>query len=302
MNSTDNADATPLIPVGSVLVGLAFFALMDAAMKSVAITLGAYNAIFWRVLIAVVLVGIFYALRRPKIPTRSTMKIHIQRGILMVFMAFLFFWALIRVPIAEAVALTFISPIIALYLAAVFLGETVHKNAIYASVLGLAGVGVIAWGKMSGEYTSDELWGFIAVIISAVLYAANLVIQRRQALVADPVEISFYQNLIFVVCYALVAPFFAVIPSAEMFPLLLGAALLSIISALFIAWGYRRAEAQILINLEYSMFIWAAIFGWAFFSEPVTVATLIGTILIVIGCVLASRRGKRKLPVVTNKV
>jgi len=274
------------------MTGLAFFCLMDVTMKSLSISLGAYNAIFWRVMLALFLVSVLYFARRPKMPAGPTLKIHLQRGIITVFMAFLFFWALVRVPIAEAVALSFIAPIIALYLAAVFLGETIHRNAIIASILGLAGVVVIGWGKMSGDYTNDELLGFGAVLLSALLYAANLVIQRSQALLADPIEISFFQNLVVGVSYALVAPFLAVVPDIQYAPEFLAAALLSIISALFIAWGYARAQAQVLINLEYSAFIWAAIFGWVFFSEPVTLPTIFGTVLIVAGCILATRRGR----------
>ena len=278
--------------MGSVLVGLAFFNLMDAAMKSLSITLGTYNAILWRVLLSLVLVGVLYVIGRPKMPTRSTMYLHLQRGIVTVFMAFLFFWGLVRVPIAEAIALSFIAPIIALYLAAVMLGEQIHRNAIYASILGLAGVLVIGFGKVRGGYTSDELLGFGAILLSALLYAVNLVIQRTQALAAGPVEVSFYQNLIVSACYILFAPFFAVMPSLADVPMLFAASVLSIASAMFMAWGYRRAEAQILINLEYSSFIWAALFGWLFFSEPVSFTTIAGAALIVGGCVIATRRGR----------
>ncbi|MEW4468529.1 DMT family transporter [Parasphingorhabdus sp. JC815] len=282
--------SAPIFPIGSVLTGLMFFSLMDVTMKSLSISLGAYNAMFWRGLLSIILVGMLYFARRPRMPSGSTLKIHIQRGIITVFMAFLFFWALVRVPLAEAVALTFIAPIIALYMAAVFLGETIHRNAIIASVLGLAGVVIIGWGKMSGEYSDDELLGFGAVLLAALLYAGNLVIQRSQALLAGPIEISFFQNLVVGVCYAVVAPFFAVAPDMQYAPLLLAAALLSIISGMFFAWGYARAEAQVLINLEYSAFVWAAIFGWVFFREPVTLPTVSGAVLIVTGCILATRR------------
>ena len=292
VSSDPEQQNAPLFPIGSVLSGLAFFCLMDVAMKSLSISQGAYNAIFWRVLLALFLVGILYFARRPKMPARPTLKIHLQRGVIMVFMAFLFFWALVRVPIAEAVALSFIAPIIALYLAAVFLREAIHRNAIFASILGLSGVVVIGWGKMTGDYTHDELLGFGAVLLSALLYAANLVIQRSQALLADPIEISFFQNLVVSISYALVAPFSAVVPDVQYVPEFLAAALLSIISALFMAWGYARAQAQVLINLEYSAFIWAAILGWAFFSEPVMLPTILGAVLIVAGCILATRRGR----------
>jgi S-adenosylmethionine uptake transporter len=73
-------------------------------------------------------------------------------------------------------------------------------------------------------------------------------------------------------------------------PGLLGAAVLGITSVLLLSWAYGRAEARILIPVEYTAFIWAAIFGWLVFAEEVTLATLIGTVLIVVGCLLATRQ------------
>jgi S-adenosylmethionine uptake transporter len=244
---------------------------------------------------------IFFA-RRPKMPGRAARKVHLQRGIIVVFMSYLFFWGLARVPLAEAIALSFIAPIIALYLAAVFLGETIHRNAIYASLLGFSGVLVIAGGRVSGEYDEQALLGMGAVLASAVLYAGNLVIQRQQALLAGPIEISFSQNLIVGASFLLLAPFFAVVPDQEFLPYIGAGAILSIISAVFIAWGYARAEAKNLINLEYSAFIWAAIFGWLFFREPITLTTVAGAILIVAGCILATRRDRKVAHIETTAV
>jgi len=283
----------PLLPVGSVLFGLLTFSMMDVAMKSLSLELGAYNAILWRVLAAFVLVSVIFFARRPKMPGKAARKVHLQRGIIIVFMSYLFFWGLARVPLAEAIALSFIAPIIALYLAAVFLGETIHRNAIYASVLGFAGVLVIAWGRASGTFEKEALLGIGAILISAVLYAGNLVIQRQQALLAGPIEISFAQNLVVGASFLLLAPFFAVVPEVQSLPLIGAAAIFSIISSLLIAWGYARAEAQNLINLEYSAFIWAAIFGWLFFREPITLTTVSGALMIVAGCILATRRDRK---------
>jgi len=298
-----NADENlPLLPVGSVLIGLLAFASMDVVMKSLAISMGAYNAILWRVLASLVLVSLVFFARRPKMPGPAARKVHLQRGIIVVFMSYLFFWGLARVPLAEAIALSFIAPIIALYLAAVFLGETIHRNAIYASMLGFGGVLVIAGGRATGDYDEAALLGIGAILLSAVLYAGNLVIQRRQALLAGPIEISFSQNLIVGAAFLLLAPFFAVLPDRADLPLIGAGAILSIIAAVFIAWGYRRAEAKNLINLEYSAFIWAAIFGWLFFREPITLATVAGTVLIVAGCYLATRRERKVAHIETTAV
>lgn len=290
------------MPAGSVLFGLLSFAMMDVVMKSLAMDLGVYNAILWRVLTAFTVVSVIFFARRPRMPGRAARTVHLQRGIIMVFMSYLFFWGLARVPLAEAIALSFIAPIIALYLAAVFLGETIHRNAIYASALGFAGVLVIAWGRASGDYDEEALLGIGSILASAVLYAINLVIQRRQALLAGPIEISFAQNLVVGSTFLLLAPFFAVLPDKQFLPYIGAGAILSIISAVFIAWGYARAEAKNLINLEYSAFVWAAIFGWLFFREPITLSTIFGTILIVAGCILATRRDRKVAHIETTAV
>jgi len=274
----------------AVILGLACFSMMDVVMKSLGLAIGTYNAILWRVMAALLLAATLYFAQRPRKPERRVMKLHIQRGILTIFMAYSFFWGITIVPLAEAIALSFVAPLIALYLAAIFLGEHISRIAILASVLGFSGVLVVAVGRMQYGYSEGVVWGFAAILFSALLYAINLVMQRRQAQLAGPVEISFFQNLIMVCGYGAAAPFAAKIPDMEFVPQIIIGAVLSVLSAMLISWGYARAQAQILVNLEYSAFIWAAIFGWIFFSEEVTVATLLGTMLIVAACLLVARR------------
>ena len=67
---------------------------------------------------------------------------------------------------------------------------------------------------------------------------------------------------------------------------------------LLLSWAYARAEAQILIPVEYTAFVWAAFFGWLFFAEPVTWPVLLGTALIVGGSLIAARTK----PVPVNQV
>jgi S-adenosylmethionine uptake transporter len=75
-------------------------------------------------------------------------------------------------------------------------------------------------------------------------------------------------------------------------------AALAVISLLLLSWAYARAEAQILIPVEYTAFVWAAFFGWLFFAEPVTLPVLLGTALIVGGSLIAARAK----PVPVNQV
>jgi S-adenosylmethionine uptake transporter len=191
-------------------------------------------------------------------------------------------------PLAEAVALTFIAPLISLYLAAVFLKEPVRKTAVFASVLGFGGVLVIVLSQAGGDAERD-LWGAASVLTSALLYAYNIILMRQQALVAKPLEIAFYQYVVVVAVLALAAPFIAVPPPAGEWPELVFAAVLALVSLMLLAWAYRRAEAHRLAPVEYTALIWAALFGYLVFDEQVGASTLIGAALIVAGCVLAAR-------------
>jgi S-adenosylmethionine uptake transporter len=131
-----------------------------------------------------------------------------------------------------------------------------------------------------------------AVLISSVLYALNLVLQRQQALVARPAEVSTFHQAVVLLMLIVFAPWFFHLPGKEAMLLSAGAAVLSVAGAMIFAWAYARAETQALAPLEYSGFLWAALFGWLFFREPVTAPTLAGASLIVIGCWLAAPRNR----------
>ena len=276
-------------------VGVGLFSVMDAMMKGLSIAIGVYNALLWRGIAGAALGGAAMLVLRAPLPGAVVMRLHVTRGIVVAFMALTFFWALVRLPMAEAIALSFIAPLIALYLAALLLGERIGRAAIAASLLGIAGVGVILAGRLSGHYRPDALWGAASVLVSAVLFAWNLILQRRQAQLAGPVEIAFYQNLVVLVVLACAAPWLAKIPSVGEAPLIFGSAALAFVSLLCFSWGYARAEAQALIPVEYTAFLWSALLGWLIFAEPLTLATLAGAALIVAGCFIAAR-GKPGLP------
>lgn len=278
------------IPFAVCCAGVAFFSVMDAVMKGLSLAIGVYNALLWRALAGTIIGIVGMATLRNPWPIGSVLRIHLLRGAVVAMMALFFFYALTKLPLAEAIALSFIAPLIALYLAALLLKERIGRNAIWASVLGLIGVGIIVSGRLRGAYDPEALLGAAAVLFSAILFAWNLIIQKQQADVASPVEVAFFQHLVMLGIFAVLAPFFAVIPALAHVPMIVGAAAIAFTSLMCLSWAYARAEAQSLIPVEYSAFIWAAIMGWLFFSERLTVTTIAGTVLIVAGCLIAARR------------
>ena len=80
-------------------------------------------------------------------------------------MAILFFWGLARVPLAQGVALAFVAPLIALYLAALILKEKIERRAILASLLGFAGVLVILGrARPRPKWARRRFWGALAIL------------------------------------------------------------------------------------------------------------------------------------------
>jgi len=281
-----------IMPFVMAAAGIALFSVMDAVMKSASLAVGAYNAMLFRSAFGVALLLPLWRWTGGRWPAGPALRLHALRGAISAGLATSFFWGLIRLPLAEAIALSFIAPLIALYLAAVMLGETVGRNAVIASLLGFAGVLVIGAGRLGRtQLSEDAMWGIAAVLLSAVLYAFNLIFQRKQAQLASPQEVALFQMGFAGLFLSLAAPWLAVVPALPTLGEIATGAALAAVSLMLLSWAYGRAEAQALLPIEYTAFVWAALFGWLFFAEPVTIETMAGVVLIVIGCWIAARKG-----------
>jgi S-adenosylmethionine uptake transporter len=278
-------------PFLAAILGIALFSLMDGLMKSASIAIGAYSAMWVRSVFGVAIMFPLWKLGGGTWPDRPALKLHALRGTISAGMATTFFWGLVRMPMAEAIALSFIAPLIALYLAAVMLGEQIERRAIIGSLLGFGGVLVIGAVRLdAGGFSPDAIWGIAAILVSAVLYAFNLIFQRKQAQLASPQEVALFQMGFSGLVLTLAAPFLLVLPQIGTTYEIAGSAALAAVSLMLLSWGYGRAEAQALLPIEYTAFIWAALLGWWMFGEAVTWATVAGVALIVAGCLIAARK------------
>jgi len=247
----------------------------------------------WRSLAGVVLSGALYLVRREPWPDGRTLILNIKRSVAAGCSVLLFFWGLVRVPMGEGVALTFLAPVIAILLAAPMLGEKVRGRALLACAIASAGVLVIVWGKAGAGGGQSALMGQLAIVLASLFYAYNLVLLRQSAQASGPIVITFITNVVFLAFYALAAPFAATWPEAHRWPPIFGAAALAIISSLLLAWAYAHAETQILVPVEYTAFVWASILGAIVFGERVLPMTVLGAAMI-IGGALMGAGGKAK--------
>ncbi len=240
-----------LLPMAMATLAVASLSLMDAYMKSAALAVGALTAAWLRSAIATGIALPLWLARGRRWPDRQVLKLHLQRSVVATFMALTFFYAITKLPLAEAIAISFVAPLIALYLARVLLGETISRQAVVASLLGFAGTLVIIGGKMGqSDFDRDTALGLAAILVSALLYAYSFILIRRQSQVAGPAEIATFHSGVSLVLLGLAVPFLFEMPDRSTLVDLTAAAVLTVAGAMAFAWAYARAEAQVLVPLD----------------------------------------------------
>src|SRR6059058_1475706 len=111
---------------------------MDAVMKHLVLAIGIFAVSVWRSLANVIVSAVLYLPRRSTWPDTKTLRVHVSRGVVVKVMAFLFFWG---------IGLTFIAPLIALLLAAVFLHEQIGSRSVAGLIAAFGGVILIVLGQ-----------------------------------------------------------------------------------------------------------------------------------------------------------
>lgn len=280
----------PVQGFAAALGAVAVLSIMDAVMKHLVLVIGILAVSVWRSAANLSLSALLYLPGRTAWPNARTFRVHVARGLIVTVMAGLFFWGIGRVPLAQAIALTFIAPLIAMLLAAVFLDERIGRSSVLGALGAFSGVIVIVVGQARAHLAGGVLLGVAAILGSAICYAVNIVLMRRQALAARPLEINFFQSLTVMALWLLAIPLVGSPPwPAGEWAWILVACALSTSGTLLFAWGYARGPASYLAVTEYSGFLWASVMGWLVFGEHVSSYTLVGAVLIVGGCLIASR-------------
>jgi len=265
--------------------------LMDALIKALSARYPILQIAFLRFGFGLIGAALYAAWSRPGWPTREATLYNGMRAILIVVTATTFFFALARLPLADAIALGFISPVLTALFGVALLGERLDWRIAVALAGGICGMLLIVGGSVgSAGLSGDVLIGAAAVLLSAIGYALNIVVLRHRA-TRDPLaQIVLFQNLGPTLLLAL--------PVLWVWtPLTLGdTALFALLGTLgvtahtLLAHAFARIEAARLAPVGYVALVWGVLFGFLFFAEVPGLATLAGAALIVLGTLVSQRR------------
>jgi drug/metabolite transporter (DMT)-like permease len=277
------------LAIAEALAGLALLCAMDALIKGVAQRFPVFEVAFARYLFGSLLILGLAAVARPGWPSAETLRANGLRALLVVITATTFYYALARLPLAETIALSFLSPIFVALAANLVLGETIDRRIVSGLGAGFAGMLVIVAGQ-TGLSFGGSFSGVAAVLVSAVTYALSMVLLRARAQTDPVVTIVTIQNVAPAAILLVPALLVWQQPSPADWGVLALLGTLGVLGHLLMARAYAKAQAARLAPLEYTALLWASLFGFAFFGEVPTPTTLAGAALIIGGAVVASRR------------
>jgi drug/metabolite transporter (DMT)-like permease len=214
--------------------------------------------------------------------------LQVLRGLLLALSALLFVFAIQILPLPEATAVGFISPLLITALSVVMLGEVVRASRWAAIVVGLLGVLVIVRPGTEAFQPAALL-----VVASSSSWAVAVVLTRRMAGHDPTATTLLWSAVVGLVAMTLVLPFGWVWPSPADWALGIALGLVASAGQYLMVQAYRFAAASLLAPFSYSSLLWSTALGWALFGGLPDIWTLAGAVVIVAAGLVAVRPDRK---------
>ena len=211
-----------------------------------------------------------YAMRTPR------PGFQLLRGVALLSSSLFFISGLRYLPIAEASATGFVSPLFVTALSIVFLGEKVGLRRWLATAVGLLGVLVILRPGTSAFHPAAFF-----PLVSALGWACTLIMTRMMSGRERAATVMAYSSIAGVCILSALVPLVWVAPSRQdvLLGILIGVA--STAGQWIVVLAFRYADASVLAPFSYTQLLWVSILGFLVFGELPDAWTVTGAILIV---------------------
>ncbi len=218
-------------------------------------------------------------------------KLQLLRSLMMVSATCLFFGALSRIPLADAVALIFIAPLVITALAPVFLGETVGPRRWLAVGCGFLGVVIL----VRPGFQTIELGTLLALGCGCV-FAGYAIATRHLSFSAPPLVTLAMTAVVGSLVLSLLMLFVGNLwqpPSAVEITLMVTLGMVAALAHMLMILAYERAPASLLAPFSYTEIIGASILGYFVFAQFPDLFAWIGIAVIVVSGIYNAWLGQR---------
>lgn len=270
--------ASNLRSIVAMLLAVGFFALMDAALKTLSASYPVAQVVALRGLVALPLVCL-YILWRKEAHTLLRIRwwLHLVRGVLIVLMLWLYAGGLKVLALTEAYTIFFIAPLLITLLSVPVLKETVRPAHWLAIGLGLLGV-VIAMRPNGESFLS---FGALVVLASAGCYAVSAIMARVLSRTDSSASVLFWTSLMLAVGPSLMAAPGWIEIAVQHWPLVAALAVTGFLGQVAITEAFQHGQASVVAPFEYSALAWGMALDWLLWRSVPDHYTLLGAAIIV---------------------
>lgn len=268
------------------VIAVFLFMVMAAIIKAATENVPSGQALFFRAFFALPVIILWLwqrgELREGLIPKSLTG--HIWRGVFGTSAMGMTFAGLALLPLPEVTAIGYATPIFTVLLAAMFLGERIRLFRISAVALGLVGVMIVMWPRLTvSDFSNAATIGALLVLAASLLRAIVQIFIRQMVRTEHTAAIVFWFMTTASIISLTTIPFGWVWPSSTDAALLIGAGVIGGVAQILVTSSYRFGAASMLAPFDYTSMIFALLIGWLVFSELPTVAMIVGSVLVIAG-------------------
>lgn len=246
-----------------LLGAMAILPMMDAIAKHLSHEMSLWQITWARFAFHVLwLAPVFLARHRIRELLPAQPGLQILRGLCLMASTFLFFGGVAFMPIADTLALSFVSPLTVTLLSPFLLGEKVGVRRLSAVAVGLLGALVIIRPGLS-VFQPAALFG----ISTGLVYAFYVIITRKLAGKAPALVTLVYTALLGMAATSVIVPFFWVPPTLEQWGLMAALGAIAALGHYLVIMAYERGEASMLSPFSYAEMIGAVTVGYLAFGD-----------------------------------
>ncbi|WP_339691567.1 DMT family transporter [Celeribacter baekdonensis] len=278
---------TPFRGIALKLASVFCFVIMAALIKAASDEVPPGEAVFFRSFFALPIIFIWLARRHEftaGLRVKSPMG-HVWRGMIGASAMFLNFCALALLPLPEATAIGYASPLLLVIFAAMFAGENVRLFRFSAVLAGLVGVIVVLLPRITvlqGAPDPLEQLGAMVALGGACLAAIVQLHVRNMVRSESTTSIVFWFSTSCTLAGLLTIPFSDwVMPSPTVATFLIFGGLIGGIAQVCLTSCYRYADASLLAPFDYASMLFALMIGYTVFGEVPTLPMLIGASIVI---------------------
>ena len=265
------------------------FSFMAVAARELLRHMGAFEILFLRTLVTMLLVGAAVARAGTATLRTRLFRFHLARALMHLGGQYCWIYAIGALTLATVFAIEFTMPVWVALLATAFLGERMNRGRVVMLVLGLTGIAIIVRPDLGGLHPAA-----LVMVLGSMFYAGNMVMTKRISMTDSPLAVLFWMSLTQLpLTFATALPQWVTPKPVDLFwAAVIGGG--SFVAHYSMTRAMKLGDATLVVPIDFLRLPLIAVVGAVFYREPLQAATFAGAAVIFAGTYYSLSREARR--------